>query len=197
MPSPLNLHLLAQETSFSWSSWRFRHPWRATRRRRRRDPWGALITPSSDCGAIEKMLMQCASYLKLVYYGILSMKIVFNCQLPCIVVNIKGRLCLKMWVSLCHPYHGLRTGAAARYLDFIKIYCNLELSRHLRNLRCLNVPLSAPVAQRSRWRSHPIIRGGQVGGATHAVESAFFCGKKCGWKHELDRIVWENQWEIH
>ena len=72
MPSPLSLHLLAQETSFSWSSWRFRHPWRATRRRRRRDPWGALITPSSDCGAIEKMLMQCASYLKLVYYGILS-----------------------------------------------------------------------------------------------------------------------------
>ena len=72
MPSPLRIHLLAQETSFSWSSWRFRHPWRATRRRRRRDPWGALITPSSDCGAIEKMLMQCASYLKLVYYGILS-----------------------------------------------------------------------------------------------------------------------------
>ena len=57
----------------------------------------------------------------MVYY----LLIVFNCQLPCIIVNIKRRLCLKMWVSLCHPYHGLRTGAAARYLDFIINYIYL------------------------------------------------------------------------
>jgi len=47
--------------------------------------------------------------------------------------------------------------------------------------------------------SHPIIRGGQVGGATHAVESTvFFAGKNVGENMNLTAFFWgENPWEIN